>query len=509
MHLTLYSTRIDLYYSQVHWGWKHSVVEVLGKFNAFLRWKGHVYRQLFYVTNAHDLPNLLSRDGCYTLGEIRPCYSVETTENSSKFQGNSKVAPTQPTAHLDQSKMHGETFDHCKNEGTKMVTQTDSKKQSICRDECQVTPLTKKRVLDIWFDIFSGIGKFPREPHKFQLKPNVKPKRHAPRHVLIYLQEALHQEIRNLEQLGILEPVKEVTEWVNSFVIVEKKVPVDSSNTHSPRHSVEKKLRICLDPRSLNKAPECEPYYMRSIEEILRKFHGMTWIKIADFNKGCWIMELYPVSSKLTTMSLDIGRFQWTRLPLGSIVAQDVFPRKLDAIFLSARCHRNCWWHDHIWKTDQEYDGNLLNLLEVCRKNNLTLSLEKMKFRLPKVSFFRHTWSDKGLSADPMKIEAVKRMKLPQDVETMRSFLGLINYLNRFSPYLAESSDPLIEICQLIMEFKLNKACEVAFQCCKEEISKNITLPYYNPKTSMILQTDASKKGSCTSTEFQTSDVCI
>ena len=44
------------------------------------------------------------------------------------------------------------------------------------------------------------------------------------------------------------------------------------------------------------------------------------------------------------------------------------------------------------------------------------------------------------------------------------------------------------------MEFKLTKACEVAFQCCKEEISKNITLPYYNPKTFMILQTDASKK---------------
>ena len=44
------------------------------------------------------------------------------------------------------------------------------------------------------------------------------------------------------------------------------------------------------------------------------------------------------------------------------------------------------------------------------------------------------------------------------------------------------------------MEFKLTKACEVAFQCRKEEISKKITLPYYNPKTSMILLTDASKK---------------
>ena len=66
----------------------------------------------------------------------------------------------------------------------------------------------------------------------------------------------------------------------------------------------------------------------------------------------------------------------------------------------------------------------------------MTLNLDKMQFRLPKVSFFGHIWSDKGLSADPKKIEAVKRMELPQDVETMRSFLRLINYLNRFSSHV-------------------------------------------------------------------------
>ena len=36
---------------------------------------------------------------------------------------------------------------------------------------------------------------------------------------------------------------------VNSFVIMEKKLPIDSSNSHSPGHSVNKKLRICLNPR--------------------------------------------------------------------------------------------------------------------------------------------------------------------------------------------------------------------------------------------------------------------
>ena len=77
----------------------------------------------------------------------------------------------------------------------------------------------------------------------------------------------------------------------------------------------------------------------------------------------------------------------------------------------------------------------------------------------------------------------------------MRSFLGLINYLNHFSPRLTELTDPLREICRQKVKFQLTRACEIAFQCCKEEMSKNITLPYYNPKCPTILQTNASKRG--------------
>ena len=253
----------------------------------------------------------------------------------------------------------------------------------------------------------------------------------------IHLQDAFHDEIRNLEALGILEETKDVTGWVNIFVIMEKKIPINSNNSHSPGHSMNKKLRICLDPRDVNEALESEPYYTSSIEEIMGKFHGMTRFTIAHFNKGYWMVELDPESRKYTMMALDIGRFQWTQLPMGSIVAQDVFQRKLDAIFLSIPGVTGIA-DDMIicGRSDVEHDKHLINFLEVCRKNTLTLNPDKMQFRLPQVSFFGHQWSAKGLSPD-LKIAAVKRMNLPQDVETMRSFLGLVNYLNRFSPCLA------------------------------------------------------------------------
>ena len=60
----------------------NSTVKVLGMFHAFLRWKERVYKQLFYVTDCDRSPNLLSRDACYTLGVLKPYYTVERTPSA-------------------------------------------------------------------------------------------------------------------------------------------------------------------------------------------------------------------------------------------------------------------------------------------------------------------------------------------------------------------------------------------------------------------------------------------
>ena len=214
--------------------YRNSTVKVLGMFHVFLRWKARVYKQLFYVTDCDRSPNLLSRDACYTLGVLKPCYTVERAPSAQQ--------------HLAPKPLH-----HQKMKGRKLSD--NSRKQSISQSQLKDCPLTKQDILHVYSDVFTGIGKFPGMPYKFHLKENAKPARHAPRKVPIHLQDAFHSEIHNLEKLGILEETKDVTEWVNSFVIMEKKTP-DISNSQSDR-----KLQICLDPRDLNEALEREPYY--------------------------------------------------------------------------------------------------------------------------------------------------------------------------------------------------------------------------------------------------------
>ena len=70
------------------------------------------------------------------------------------------------------------------------------------------------------------------------------------------------------------------------------------------------------------------------VDEIIAKLKGMTVFTIVDFKKGYWMVVLHPDSRKLACVALPFGRIQWTRLPMGTVVAQDIFQSKLDAIFI-------------------------------------------------------------------------------------------------------------------------------------------------------------------------------
>ena len=76
--------------------------------------------------------------------------------------------------------------------------------------------------------------------------------------------------------------------------------------------------------------------------------------------------------------------------------------------------------------------------------NNLTLNLEKIQFKQSQVSFYCHCWSKHGITPDPKKIQSLTHMEFPPDKETMRSFLGIINYLNRYSALSAHLAGPSV-----------------------------------------------------------------
>ena len=68
------------------------------------------------------------------------------------------------------------------------VSQSTLNMPTITPTSVSQSPLTKEKVLEVYADVFDGLGTFPGEPYKFRLKENYMPARHAPRKVPKHLQ---------------------------------------------------------------------------------------------------------------------------------------------------------------------------------------------------------------------------------------------------------------------------------------------------------------------------------
>ena len=458
-----------------------SYIQPMGKFKAFLCWKGKQYRVDIEVMDSNTTPNVLSRESAFCMGILKPCFMLK---KSTGKEDTPSLTTDTPSRTMD------------KNHPQQLKQPRSPLPYNINGKVNLKKPLTELFIKSEFTEVFDRLGQFPGEPYKLKLKPDAIPAWHRPRKVPVHLEEAFHEEISRLCKINVLEPIKDHTEWVNLYVIVEKEVQIDSSNVHMPGHTIKKKLRIRQDPKDLNEALEWEPYYSRTVDELILKFYGAVFFTIIDLDKGYWQVILHPDSWKYTCMALDIGRFQWKRLPMGTIVASDVFQKKLDSIYIGLPGVTGNADDMIIYgTTEDEYDQNLLRFLQVTKDKGLRLSKDKIQFKKTEVSFFGHRWSKDGLSPDPKKIQSIINMDFPEDKETMHSFLGMVNFLNHYSPWLAELCTSLRSLILKDTHYIVTDKHRAAFTQLKQEFTTDITLSYFDRNKYTTLQTDALKKG--------------
>ena len=143
---------------------------------------------------------------------------------------------------------------------------------------------------------------------------------------------------------------------------------------------------------------------------------------------------------------------------MGTVVAQEIFQSKLDAILIGMEGVTGIADDMVIAGKDKmEHDRNFLAFMEKCMENNITLNSEKIQFRQTQVSFYGHCWSKHGISPDPKKIRALKHMEFLPDKKTMRSFLGMINYLNKCFALSTHLAAPLSAPTHQATDYKSGK----------------------------------------------------
>ena len=88
-------------------------------------------------------------------------------------------------------------------------------------------------------------------------------------------------ELKRIVEENILAPVSEATDWVSSMVTVVK----------------PNKLRICIDPKDLNRAIKRPHYPLPTVEEVATTLSKAKVFSVLDAKSGFWQVPLDEASS--------------------------------------------------------------------------------------------------------------------------------------------------------------------------------------------------------------------
>ena len=85
------------------------------------------------------------------------------------------------------------------------------------------------------------------------------------------------------------------------------------------------------------------------------------------------------------------------------------------------------------------------------------------------------------------KVKAILQMPKPEDVTGVRRLCGMVQYLGRYTPNLADDLEPIHKLTRKDEKFKWNKSCEKSLKRLKEKMSNPPVLAYYNPREELVL----------------------
>ena len=345
--------------------------------------------------------------------------------------------------------------------------------------------ITTEEILEQYDEIFKGVGVMEGE-YDIEINKTVKPVQHRPRRTPIMMRDDIIKKVKELEKYGILSRVEEPTEWISSQVAVRK-----------PNGSI----RLCLDPKDLNKAIVRNHYQIPTLDDILPKLAKSKCFSLLDAKDGFWHVVLSEKSRKLTTFWTPVGRYCWTRLPFGLSSSPEEYQRRLHmaldgllGVEVIADDILIFGTGDTALEARVEHDKNLIRLLDRVKDRGIKINREKMKLHLSEVKYMGHVLTAEGIRADPDKIQGIQDLKEPETASDIKSFLGSVNYLARYIPNLSQTAAPLRASVEQ-KEFCFDEEARKVWNKLKEMIAEDTLLRYYDPEKPVVIECDASGRG--------------
>ena len=255
-------------------------------------------------------------------------------------------------------------------------------------------------------------------------------------------------------------------------------------------------LRICLDPRPLNKAIKRERYLIPTPSDVQSQLHGKKIFTVIDIKDGFWHVRLSEKPSYLCTFHTPLGRTRFMRMPFGISSASEVMQKRNEQTF-SDIVGVHIIADDMIIAASDEIEHDEIDrkVMQRARDKNIRFNRGKVQYQLSSVTYMCHIAGADGLSVDPAKVEAIVGMPKPACKADLQRQLGMVRYLAVYIPNESAITAPLMLLLRQDVEWDWNHEHDDAVSQIRRALIQAPTLEYYNVHKPATIQCDASQRG--------------
>ena len=207
-------------------------------------------------------------------------------------------------------------------------------------------------------------------------------------------------------------------------------------------------------------ATDLNPYIVhpvcnaRTLDEIINLLKDAVHFAVFNNTKGFFHVPIHEASKLLTAMLSPVGIYLQNVLAMGLSNATDIFESCMCQILQGLNGVINIADDVLVYGTDyKSFKTNVIGFLDRCVEKDLYLNPDKVCINIPDVPLFGQVLTPQGLKPNPHKVDFIQNWPSPTNTTELQSFLGSVNYLCKFIPYLLDLCQPLQELLKSSNEF--------------------------------------------------------
>lgn len=136
-----------------------------------------------------------------------------------------------------------------------------------------------------------------------------------------------------------------------------------------------------------------------------------------------------------TTFRTKYDHYEFAMLPYGLINASTTFIHLINIVFNKYLDNVVLIFIDDILvysKKPKEHKQHLRMTLQTLKEHHIYVKFSKCKFYQNQIQYLGHAISKEGIVVDLKKVKEIPNWHVPQDLENIRSFMGITRCYHRF-----------------------------------------------------------------------------